>query len=999
MPNAAQYHGARWGCCALFALSVAAYAQPLPIILDLPLTTITSGTVVDLASDSITAASGFTVNGSASVTFTAGSRISLEPGFHATAGSATTTFRANIGIPLFPITVTTAPVTNLPMTVDNMGCTSPCTFSWTAGSAHTIATNQTQSGAAGTQYGFLNWSDAGAASHTISVASASYTANFNTQYSLTTSAVSSHAGTTEGSIAPASGWRGTGEVVAVSATPNAGYQFLRFTGSLSGNGTPQNLSMTNPMSVTANFGTATLTSSATSGPGPTRFTMRATSPYGVGGVSELQLLLNWNFVGSSACYVEYLPAYNWLMLADDSGGTWSAGQAPGTAGTVSNSQCTLDVGASSVTNDGTALTLNVSVTFKPVFTGTRNIWVYDCSGVNSYSCSIWDYETWGTYLAYEGPLITFVPNGLTIAPVGGSGSAAFAGTGGGNWTAVPSDTWIHLTSAASGAGDGTLSFTADGNPTEITRNGTIKVNGFAFWIYVPPNIINLSPTSAAIPAAGGSGSFSVSSGGNWTVTTAYAWIHLTATVGSGNGTVVYSVDQNFGAARTGTISVNTQAFTITQAGAVAYTVTTVPANLSITVDGAGCTAPCIFYWTAGQSHTIGVTSPQNSGSGSQLAFQNWSDSGLQQHGITVPSSATTWTANFVTQYQLTTVVSPAGTGTFTLNPQSAGGWYNINSSVSVTATPAAYYAFTGFTGGLMGATNPQNLTMDTAKNVTANFGPAGALAITTASAPAGTVGVSYSLSFAASGGIPPYTWSITSGSVPGLSLSTTGTLSGTPTTVGSYSLTVRVTDSVQATASRAYTVTVATPPAIGTTSLPNGTANVAYSPVTFTATGGASPYSWSITSGALPTGLTLSSSGTLSGTPTTAGSYSPTVQVTDGAARTASQTYTLVIAGPLSVSTSSLPAGRINTAYANTQLNASGGNTPYTWSQTGLPAGLTLSSAGVISGTPTVGGSFSVAVTVRDNVSATATGTLTLSVSQGFKEYIRLGGRVIAIEQ
>jgi len=89
---------------------------------------------------------------------------------------------------------------------------------------------------------------------------------------------------------------------------------------------------------------------------------------------------------------------------------------------------------------------------------------------------------------------------------------------------------------------------------------------------------------------------------------------------------------------------------------------------------------------------------------------------------------------------------------------------------------------------------------------------------------------------------------------------------------------------------------------IVSSSLPSGTVNVAYSPQTFTASGGTSPYTWSVASGSLPTGLSLSQSGTISGTPTAAGTSTFTVQVRDNALVTATQSFNLTINSPISTS-------------------------------------------------------------------------------------------------
>ena len=148
------------------------------------------------------------------------------------------------------VTVTTVPA-GLALTVDSTPCTAPCAFQWTPGTNHTIATSSPQAGTAGTQYAFQSWSDSGAISHSVSTpnSAATFTATFNTQFYLTTTANPSAGGT----ISPASGWYNSGAVVPVSATPNPNYQFSGFTGALSGTTTPQNVTLNGPQTVTANF--------------------------------------------------------------------------------------------------------------------------------------------------------------------------------------------------------------------------------------------------------------------------------------------------------------------------------------------------------------------------------------------------------------------------------------------------------------------------------------------------------------------------------------------------------------------------------------------------------------------------------------------------------------------------------------------------------------------------------------------------------------------------
>jgi hypothetical protein len=163
----------------------------------------------------------------------------------------------------------------------------------------------------------------------------------------------------------------------------------------------------------------------------------------------------------------------------------------------------------------------------------------------------------------------------------------------------------------------------------------------------------------------------------------------------------------------------------------------------------------------------------------------------------------------------------------------------------------------------------------------------------------------------------------------------------------------------------------ANPLSITTTSLQQGQTAKAYN-ATLSATGGTAPYTWTLKSGTLPAGLALSSGGTISGTPTTAAASTITVQVADSSTtpQTAvSGNLALAISGgPLQITSTVATVGTVGTAY-QFQLEATGGVPPYTWSTTAgssLPAGLALSGAGVVSGTPTAAGTTNPSITVTD---------------------------------
>ena len=177
------------------------------------------------------------------------------------------------------------------------------------------------------------------------------------------------------------------------------------------------------------------------------------------------------------------------------------------------------------------------------------------------------------------------------------------------------------------------------------------------------------------------------------------------------------------------------------------------------------------------------------------------------------------------------------------------------------------------------------------------------LVIGPAALPAAVINTPYSATFTSVGGVGPFTWALASGTLPpGLTISASGVISGTPTVLGTTTFKVQVTDSQTPTAAvdvASKSVTVNSPLAITTSSLTGGSVNVPYT-ASLAASGGVPPYTWSITSGSLPTGLTLSSSGFISGTPTTQGTSTFTVQVSDSQATpaTATATLSLAINGP-----------------------------------------------------------------------------------------------------
>ena len=164
------------------------------------------------------------------------------------------------------------------------------------------------------------------------------------------------------------------------------------------------------------------------------------------------------------------------------------------------------------------------------------------------------------------------------------------------------------------------------------------------------------------------------------------------------------------------------------AASVQITVTTSPGNLLVSVDGGTFTAaPLVENWVIGSPHTIATTSPQSGGTGVQYVWSSWSDGGAISHSITVPSSATTYTASFNTQYQLTTAANPVNGGT--VSPLS-GNFYNASTVVPLTATANAGFTFSSWTGNVANANSASTtITMNSPQSVTANFTQTGPIVV------------------------------------------------------------------------------------------------------------------------------------------------------------------------------------------------------------------------------------------------------------------------------
>ncbi|WP_232245825.1 MULTISPECIES: IPTL-CTERM sorting domain-containing protein [Delftia] len=314
------------------------------------------------------------------------------------------------------------------------------------------------------------------------------------------------------------------------------------------------------------------------------------------------------------------------------------------------------------------------------------------------------------------------------------------------------------------------------------------------------------------------------------------------------------------------------------------------------------------------------------------------------------------------------------------------------SGTSITYTPTAGYSgsdsFTYTATNTSGTSSPATITI-TVKPPTIVFTPT--------SLPNGTVGSSYSTTVSASGGMAPYSYTITAGTLPiGLSLNTsTGVISNTPYSSGTTDLTITATDTNGATGSRAYTFTInAQAPVAGAVSA-TVAANSSANPITLNLSGGAAT---SVAIASAASHGTATASGTsITYTPTAgySGPDSFTYTATNATGTSSAATVSINVSAPtLAVAPASLNAGLQGTTYSAT-VSASGGTAPYSYtiSSGSLPAGLTLNtSTGNISGILSASGTSSFTVTATDANGAKGSRAYSVAVTAPVAETVPLPG-------
>ncbi|MBZ5724795.1 MAG: hypothetical protein LAP87_07335, partial [Acidobacteriia bacterium] len=641
------------------------------------------------------------------------------------------------------ITVATNPP-GLSVTVDGVTFVSPQTFNWTVGSTHTIAAVSPQ-GTGGTRQTFTSWSDAEALSHVVTApaAATTFTASFTTQFLLTAAASPAAGGSVTASPLSPDGFYPAGTIVQLTAAPSANFQFANWSGDLAGAANPQTVTMSAPHTVTASFSALAGITVATNPPGlsvtvdgatfitPQTFnwtvgsthTIAAVSPQGTGGTR--QTFTSWSDAGALSHVVTAPAAATTFTASFTTQFLLTAAASPAAGGSVT---------ASPVSPDGFyAAGAIVQLTAAPSANFQFANWSGDLAGAaNPQTVTMSAPHTvTASFSALAGITVATNPPGLNITVDG----ATFVAPRTFNWTVGSTHTIAAVSPQGTGGTRQTFASWSDAGALSHVVTAPAAATTFTASF---TTLFLL--TAAASPAAGGSVTASpVSPDGFYA---AGAIVQLTAAPSANFQFANWSGDLA-GAANPQQVTMSAPHTVAARFSALAgITVATNPPGLSVTVDGATYTAPQTFNWTAGSTHTIAVSAPQGT-AGTRHSFVNWSDQGPQTHTLNAPSGAATYTANFTTDYLLTAVVSPAGSGNVAAVPLSPDGYYPAGASVQLTATAAADYQFNGWAAGLSGAANPQVVTLAAPLGITANFQARAPAAITAPSVAALTPAAFY----------------------------------------------------------------------------------------------------------------------------------------------------------------------------------------------------------------------------------------------------------------
>ncbi|TLY28845.1 MAG: T9SS type A sorting domain-containing protein, partial [Ignavibacteria bacterium] len=569
------------------------------------------------------------------------------------------------------------------------------------GETHYLEVFSPQAASPGKQYVWRDWSDSGAARHSVTIPDSdfTYTATFGTQYYMTMVAMAG------GTVSPPSDWHDAGAVVQISAAPDISYSFLEWRGSGLGSYSGPNdtafVTVRGPLSDTARFTQY-----------PVHVTVGSTPPGRSVTVDGIAYASSQTFtwisgsnhtVSTTALQGDTLTRYNWLNWSDAGAISHVVSAIRDTSFTANfNTQYFLKViagngGTVTPPNDWHDLGQIVTITAKP--NPTYHFGGWNGTGAGSYSGN---QDT--AVVTMNAPITETASFALTpvrvtirtnlVARTFIVDSVRYTSTQTFIWEFGSSHTIGTLTPQSGAA-----------STRHLYRSWS---DGGALTHRINP------VTDTVFTANFGTQYFlwmSADSGG--TVSPANSWQDSASTVpitaiprpgfsfsswnGNGNGSYTGTGNPDSVVMLESIV----QAASFSRFGAQVV-VQSSPPGFSITVDGVNYPSPQSFTWTTGSAHTIAAVDTQNGSAGIRYVWNNWNDGKPRLHSVT-PLGDTTFTANFKTQYYLTMSTNAGGTVT----PPS--GWFTGGQDVTITALPDSRYNFSIWSGtGLLSYTGNQN---------------------------------------------------------------------------------------------------------------------------------------------------------------------------------------------------------------------------------------------------------------------------------------------------
>jgi hypothetical protein len=486
---------------------------------------------------------------------------------------------------------------------------------------------------------------------------------YQNQYYLTMQASPSIAGT----VSPTSGWQNAGAPVSITATANSGYGFASWTGSGSGSysstNNPATVTMNAPITETANF------------------------------VSQLSMTVSFSIIGGGTSYSA--PVFNYIQgglsktytltitgtaITVDTGSSWSVTANPLTGSTSSERW---------YTNGATSGTASSSATI--VFTF-----------YHQYLQTL-AYSVWGDGTGYSAPTFTANLFGAAAPQILTTTATGYWYDAGSSWT-VASNPLSGSSSSEQWVSSQSMSGVAD------TSQIIVFTYQHQFYLTMQAGTGGTATPTSSWQNAEIQIQIDATPAPNYMFT---SW--------TGSGTGSYS-----GTSNPATITMNGPISEVAsfQLANVDITITSTPTTGAgfITVDGSPVSTPQTFSWIIGSSHNITANSPVDGGLGTRYVWISWSDGGAQSHSYLVPNTPDTLLVSFKIQFFLTVSASPVNGGSTT--PDVGTYWYDANSTVPISATPASGFEFISWdaTGpGYSGSLTSASITITWPIAETANF--------------------------------------------------------------------------------------------------------------------------------------------------------------------------------------------------------------------------------------------------------------------------------------